>query len=819
MSKELHLKAIITGIDKLSPVIKAANKHLGVMQRGLANFGRGALPMGAALAAGMGLATKSFMDAEDAAKQLQNTMMLKGGNVPKAFEKIEAIATRLGATLPGSTADFEKMASNLRALGLSDKAILGGALEATAKLGVVGKALGETYESAAEGVAKFSNSMGIAEKDLVPFADTVQRALHLGVKIPDMEYALARVAGPMKAMGQSGLQAANDVVPLIALLEQAGIHGEEAGTGIKKAIEVFAAHKKFTTIEAMVKDLEKLYALYGKDTFAVFTKEFGAEHAAKIVQIAMGGYDKKRHEMEAEASLNDRVGNTLDALSSKMENLGGNVENLGASIGRIWSPEMKGASDVLANYVVHVDEWVKAHPRMVKTISAVAGSLIGIKLAALAASYGVMALRLAFMSIPLGLFVTALAAAAAYAITNWDKVAPYFETFCKIIKQDIEDFKHDWQGMTETLAAWAAYAVSIWDKVAPYFERFFGIIKQDIEDFKHDWQGMTETLAAWAAYAISIWGKVAPYFERFFGIIKKDIEDFKQDWQGMTETLAAWAAFVVSIWDKVAAYFENLWEKIKKGWDALGQDWNDTINGLSKTWEDTRDAIFSVWDALVQKWNAIKNFFSFEHLLGFAESAANGLSGFFGGEPGTSAGNPGESGASKALPANIDAIAEQAAKANGIDSALVKAVIAAESGGNPFSLSPAGAAGLMQLMPDTAKRFGVSNRYDALQNALGGSAYLAFLLKRYGGDETKAIAAYNAGEGNVDKYGGIPPFKETQDFTAKVLKNLRQQRMSGSLDININGAPAGTRVEPKGGKALSLNTRVGYRSLGREALA
>ena len=109
-----------------------------------------------------------------------------------------------------------------------------------------------------------------------------------------------------------------------------------------------------------------------------------------------------------------------------------------------------------------------------------------------------------------------------------------------------------------------------------------------------------------------------------------------------------------------------------------------------------------------------------------------------------------------------------AAAANGVDPALVRAVIHAESAFNPNAVSRAGAQGLMQLMPATASRFGVSEAFVPAENIKGGVAYLAWLLKRFDGDVTRAAAGYNAGEGAVDKYGGVPPYAETQVYVERV---------------------------------------------------
>ncbi|MCA7024011.1 MULTISPECIES: lytic transglycosylase domain-containing protein [Stenotrophomonas] len=109
-----------------------------------------------------------------------------------------------------------------------------------------------------------------------------------------------------------------------------------------------------------------------------------------------------------------------------------------------------------------------------------------------------------------------------------------------------------------------------------------------------------------------------------------------------------------------------------------------------------------------------------------------------------------------------------AAREFGVEEAVVRAVIHAESAFNPTALSRAGAQGLMQLMPATARRFGVSDAYDASQNIRGGVQYLSWLLRRFNGDLTLAAAGYNAGEGAVDRHGGVPPYSETRYYVKRV---------------------------------------------------
>ena len=121
----------------------------------------------------------------------------------------------------------------------------------------------------------------------------------------------------------------------------------------------------------------------------------------------------------------------------------------------------------------------------------------------------------------------------------------------------------------------------------------------------------------------------------------------------------------------------------------------------------------------------------------------------------------------------FDAAIQAAAQRNGVDPNLVKAVIEQESGFDPNAQSAAGAQGLMQLMPSTAAGLGVSNPLDPTQAIEGGTKYLKSMLDRFGGDVSLALAAYNAGPNAVARYGGVPPYAETQKYVQSVLANFQ----------------------------------------------
>jgi soluble lytic murein transglycosylase-like protein len=135
----------------------------------------------------------------------------------------------------------------------------------------------------------------------------------------------------------------------------------------------------------------------------------------------------------------------------------------------------------------------------------------------------------------------------------------------------------------------------------------------------------------------------------------------------------------------------------------------------------------------------------------------------------------------EAVPSNVERLIDFYANRHGVDAALVRAVMKAESDFNPDTVSSAGAMGLMQLMPENVKELGIRDPFDPEQNIDGGVRHLKQMLDRFD-DVTLAVAAYNAGPGNVTRYGGIPPFRETQQYVRRVMRFWQEAKPANRSD-------------------------------------
>lgn len=452
MADQFQLKALIVGVDKLSPLLRTIKGNVNGFKRELNSFGKDGIALAAGLGAGIGLASKAFADFEDAGLRLKSSLMGMSGAIAPEFEKINALALELGNKLPGNTADFQNMMTALVQQGITGQEILSGIGKAAAYLGVQLKL---APEQAAEFAAKMKTATSTTGADMMGLMDVIQRTANLGVRSDDMLAGFAKMTPALDMIKIKGLEAGKALAPLLAISIRSGMAGEAAGNAYRKMFQAFfdptkmgaangmlakrGAKLDFTNgkgefggLEKMFAQLQKLRGLTTGERVPILKKLFGDDAETQqvvndMIKNGIEGYDAMRQKMEAQASLQMRVESQLSSLKNLFDAAMGNAQNLLATVGEAFSPEIKSLVDSLGTFAAWAQDFVKANPNVIRSLVAIATAFVGIKLVALALA-GTLGLVTALMSMSgIGLALRGLALAAGLIIANWEPISAFFK--------------------------------------------------------------------------------------------------------------------------------------------------------------------------------------------------------------------------------------------------------------------------------------------------------------------------------------------------------------------------------------------------------
>ncbi len=492
MDKTLTLGILLTARDQFSPIFSSFKGSLSNMTKGTKEFGIAMSGIGTGLK-GASLATqgsaeniiKSFVDLEDERTQLENTLMKSDGSVSPFFKSINDEAMKLGDALPGTTADFYKMASQLKSLGVEEKSIVGGALKSAAYLGVVLKI---PYEEAATATAKFKEALGIADNELLPFIDDIQRLSHMGVQVGEMSFAFSKIGATMKGLGMSGLKAARDVEPLVGMLIKAGFSGETVGTNLGNVIKDAVSFKGNKNLDAlgiklnftdaggnfkgtanMMSELEKLKAIKSDSArLGIVESIFGKGEASGMVNVlinngikGLGTFNKKLAE---QADLNARVKNSSQTLGNMWEAFTGTATNLTALIGESLAPELKGMTDWFNNATSSLSSFAKEHPGITK--------FVGVSIVGFTAITGI----LGTLGIAVGAVTMALGALGITTMATFGWII----AGVSLLSGAVYLFSMDWAGAWEGVKIIASNA---WNSISSSALSAIGVITKPFTDF------------------------------------------------------------------------------------------------------------------------------------------------------------------------------------------------------------------------------------------------------------------------------------------------------------------------------------------------
>ncbi|EHH7722729.1 phage tail tape measure protein [Escherichia coli] len=534
---EFELKALITGVDRLSPALSKMQKKIRGFKRQAEEASQGGLALGGGLAAGLTLSLKSYADQENAATGLKVAMMDANGEVGKSFQDINKLAIGLGNQLPGTTADFQNMMQMLVRQGIPAENILGGVGKATAYLAVQ---LKKTPEAAAEFAAKMQDATGTASEDMMGLFDTIQKAFYLGVDDTNMLSFFTKTSSVLKMVNKDGLQAAQSLAPISVMMDQMGMNGESAGNALRKVIQSGLSVKKirdvnkimarqklgvqldftdgkgsFGGLDNMFRQLAKLRKLTDVKRTGVLKAIFGDD--AETLQVVNAlidkgkdGYDQIQQKMNKQASLNKRVQAQLGTLSNLWEAMTGTATNGLAAIGGAFSGDAKNITQWLGELGEKFTKFADKNPRVIRGVVGLAAGLAILKLGLMGVGGAISIVSRIMSMTPIGMIATAIALAAGLIITNWDVVGPYFKKLWETIGPY---FEAGWE-LLKKVFAWSPLGMVInnWGPVVKWFQDMWDKLKPIIEWFTDSSGDTVDAInsAQWGAGAYDAYGTGIP---------------------------------------------------------------------------------------------------------------------------------------------------------------------------------------------------------------------------------------------------------------------------------------------------------------------
>ncbi|CAH6580175.1 hypothetical protein AI2935V1_1765 [Citrobacter freundii] len=515
---EFELKALITGVDKLSPALSRMQKNIRGFKRQAEEASKGGLAMAGGLAAGLTVSLKAYADQENAATGLKVAMMQDDGEVGKSFEKINKLAVGLGNQLPGTTADFQNMMQMLVRQGIPAENILGGVGKATAYLAVQ---LKKTPEAAAEFAAKMQDATGTASDDMMGLFDTIQKAFYLGVDDTNMLSFFTKTSSVLKMVNKDGLKAAQGLAPISVMMDQMGMQGESAGNALRKVIQSGLDVKKvnnvnkvlerqklgvnldftdgkgsFGGIDKMFTQLAKLRKLTDVKRTGVLKALFGDD--AETLQVVNAlidkgkdGYDQVQQKMNKQASLNRRVEAQLGTLANLWEAMTGTATNGLAAIGSAFSGDTKNLTIWLGDLGERFTKFADENPRVIRGVVGLAAGLTVLKLSFMGVGGAISMVSRIMSMTPIGMIVTGIALAAGLIISNWDVIGPYFKTLWGFVQPIFSD----WMRWAKMAFDWSpmGLVVNNWGPIVQWFQDMWAKVKPIIEWFT---DGASDTVAA-----------------------------------------------------------------------------------------------------------------------------------------------------------------------------------------------------------------------------------------------------------------------------------------------------------------------------------
>ncbi len=519
-------------------------------------------------AAGLSVPITAFAEAEDAWTQLQITMMQSNGKVAPEFKQISDLAINMGNQLPGTTAEFQAMMAKLVQQGISFKDILGGVGKASGNLGVL---LKMPFEDAAEFAAKMQDATKTEAKDMVGLMDTIQKSFFLGVDPTNMLSGFSKISAGMKTIKAEGLAGANAIAPLLIMADQASMAGEAAGNAYSKIFKAMLDTKTITKslkgtnmtmnftngkgefggLDNMFKQLEKLKGLSTEARTPILSSMFGNDSETiqalnLLIDKGQAGYNETLQKMQSQADLQQRVNAQLGTLKNLWDAATGTFTNAMVTLGQSIEPELKSLTKWITDLAARLDVWIKANPKLVKTVM-----LVSMGIVSLLAVIAVLSLALMTILIPIKLLKFAL----VFLRVN-------------LISTTVAAWRYSYSMIGMALNTVKSGAILAGSRILA----FLTLLKVQLY-----------------AGAVAAWTFMAPFLPIIGAVL-----------------LLALAAFLIyKNWEPLKAFFIEFWNKLKT---TVGTAIREILNWISMMSERTSAVFTSIKNSVVETGEAFINF-------------------------------------------------------------------------------------------------------------------------------------------------------------------------------------------------------------------
>jgi len=568
MADKFQLKALITGVDKLSPTLMGVRKNIAAFRKNLESTGLGKIGWsdivtGGAMAAPFIAGARAAIDFES---QMADVRKVVNFETPQQFKEMGDDIGRMSERLPMAATDIAKIVAAGGQSGIARDELLGFA-DAAVKMGI---AFDQTADESGDMMAKWRTAFRMNQAEVVGLADRIN---FLGNTGPATTKQISAIVTEVGALGEVAGMSSAQVAAIGATMAGVGVKQDVAATGIKNFMLAMTkgtaatkaqaeAYKSLrldakTVAENMQKDaqgttldlLKRIGQVDAAKRPALLAELFGTESIGAItplltnLELLRGNLQKVGDAQQYAGSMEQEYASRAATTANNLQLLRNGIDGVGRAIGNALLPGLNAVLDQLRPWISHVAQMISDNPQLVRGIVVAGAAFTALRAGVFAATVATRLLGVAFAATPIGLIAVGIAAAAGLIVANWEKVGPFFSALWALVKAYTTPFV----GFLKSVFAWTPMGLIVanWGKIAPFLSALWELVKAYTTPFL----GFLKTIFAWSpmgqivknwepivGWFKRLWDRVSPYLQPILKLFGGD------EGQGLTERVQRMAA-------------------------------------------------------------------------------------------------------------------------------------------------------------------------------------------------------------------------------------------------------------------------------------